>query len=151
MEGAAGDEVGHAFGAQQAVFEFKLARAAQSLVQLGVDADEGDEALVLPGFLDEVASAALDAFDGEVDVAPRGHDDDGQARIDLLQTREQIEALLPGGGVARVVEVDEQDVVVALAKGFKQQLRRAHAVHMNALRLQQQFHGLEDMRLIVGN
>ncbi len=37
--GSAGDELRHAFGAQQAVFELQLAGAAQGLVQLGVDAD----------------------------------------------------------------------------------------------------------------
>ena len=109
------------------------------------------QALVLPGLLDEVARAALDAFDGQIDVAPRGHHDDGQARIELLNARQQIEALLAGGGVARVVQVDEQDIVVALAQSLQQQLRRAHAVHMDALRLQQQLHGFEDVRLIVGD
>ena len=112
---------------------------------------ERDEPLVFPRLLNEVARAALDAFDGEIDVAPGGHHDDGQARIDLLKAREQIETLLAGGGVARVVQVDEQDVVVALAERFEQQLRRAHAVDMDALRLQQQLHGFEDVRLIVGD
>ena len=151
MEGAAGNEIGHAFSTEQTIFEFELTGTTQCLVQFGVNANERDEALVFPWLLDEVASAALDAFDGEVDVAPRRHDDDRHARIDLLQTRQQIEALLAGGGVARVVEVNEQNVVVALTQRLKQQLRRAHAIHMNALRLQQQFHGLEDVRLIVGN
>ena len=121
--GRAGDKFRHAFGAKQAVFEFELAGTAQSLVQLGVHANQADEALVLPGFLDEIARAALDAFDGEVDVAPRGHDDDRQARIDLLEAREQIEAFLARGGVAGVVQVDEQHIVVALAKRLDQQLR----------------------------
>jgi hypothetical protein len=39
----------------------------------------------------------------------------------LLNAREQIEALLAGGCVAGVVEVDEQHVVVALAQRLKQQ------------------------------
>ncbi len=110
-----------------------------------------DEALVFPWLLDEVAGAALDAFDGEIDVAPGGHHDNRQARIDLLKTREQVEAFLAGGGVARVVEVDEQDVVVALAQRFEQQLRRAHASTWMPCGCKQQFHGFEDMRLIVGD
>ena len=149
--GRAGDELRHAFGAEQAVFEFELARAAQGLMQLGVDADEREQALVFPRLLDKVARAALDALDGEVDVAPRGHHDHRQARVDLLNAREQVEALLAGGGVARVVEVDEQDIVVALAQRFEQQLRRAHAVDVDALRRQQQLDGLENVRLIVGD
>ena len=35
-------ELRHAFGAEQAVFEFKLARAAQGLMQLGMNANERD-------------------------------------------------------------------------------------------------------------
>ena len=38
-----------------------------------------------------------------------------------------------------------------LAQRFEQQLRRPNTVHRNALRSQQQFDGLKDMRLIVGN
>ncbi len=120
-------------------------------MQLGVHANQADEALVLPGFLDEIAGAALDALDRQVDVAPCGHDDDRQARIDLLQPRKQIEPLLAGGGVARVVQVDEQHVVVALAQRLKQQLRRTDALNLDALRGEQELHGLKNMRLIVGN
>ena len=40
--GRAGHELRHAFGAQQAIFQFQLARAAQRLVQLGVNADQRD-------------------------------------------------------------------------------------------------------------
>jgi hypothetical protein len=151
MEGAPAHELRHAFGAQQTVFQFKLAGAAQGLAQLGMDADQREQPLVLPRLLDEVARAALDGFDGQVDVAPGGHDDHRQARIELLNARQQVEALLAGGGVARVVEVDEQHVVVALAQRLQQQLRRAHAVHIDALRSEQQLDGLEDVRLIVGN
>ena len=117
----AGDELRHAFGAQQAVLQFQLAGAAQGLVQLGVHADELRQALVLPRLLNEVAGAALDAFDGQIDVAPRRHHDDRQARIDLLNARQQVEAFLAGGSVARVVQVDEQHVVVALAQRLQHQ------------------------------
>ncbi len=75
----------------------------------------------------------------------------GKRGVELLNARQQIEALLAGGGVAGVVEVDEQHVVVALAQRFKQQLGRAHAVHMDALRREQQLDGLKDVRLIVGD
>jgi preprotein translocase subunit YajC len=121
------------------------------MVQLCVDADERDEALVFPGFLDEVACAALDGFDGEVDVAPGSHDDDWQAAIELLNAGEEIEALLAGGGIAGVVEVDEQDVVVDVGESLKEQLGRADAVYADALRREQQLDSLEDVGLIVGD
>ena len=149
--GRAGDKVRHAFGAEQAVFEFQLAGAAQRLVQLGVHADEGEQPLVLPRLLDKVARAALDAFDGQVDVAPRRHHDHREARIEFLDMGEQIEAFLAGGGVARVVQVDEHDIVVALAQRLQKQLRRAHAIDVDPLRLEQQLDGFKNVRLIVGN
>jgi hypothetical protein len=90
------------------------------MVQLGMDADERDQAFVFPGLLDEVASAALDGFDGEVDVAPGSHDNDWQAGIEFLDAGEEIEALLAGGGIARVVEVDEEDVVVGVGQRLEE-------------------------------
>jgi len=147
----ASHEFRHAFSAEQAVFEFKMAGAAEGVVKLCMNANEGDEALVLPGFLNEVASAALDGFDGKVDVAPGGHDDDGEAGVELLDAREQVESLLAGGCVASVIQVDEEDVVVRLAQGFKQQLGRADTVDLDALRGEQEFNGLEDVGLIVGD
>ncbi len=130
-----GHEVGHSFSPQQTIFEFELTRTAKCLVQFGVNANQRDEALVFPGFLDEIAGAALDAFDGEVDIAPGSHDDDGHARIDLLQSSKQIESFLAGGRVTRVVKVDEQHIVVGLAERLEKKLRRTHTIHMNALRL----------------
>ena len=75
----------------------------------------------------------------------------GRRESILLNARQQIETLLAGGGVARVVQVDQQHIVVALAQRLQQQLRRAHAIHLNALRRQQQLDGFENVRLIVGN
>jgi len=132
------------------VLKFKLAGAAQCLAQFRMNTDEGKQPLVFPGLLDEVAGAALDGFDGEADVAPGRHDDDRQARIVLLNAREKVEAFLAGGGIAGVIQVDEQHIVVALAERLHEQLRRADAVHIDAVRSEQQLDGLENGRLIVG-
>ena len=140
--GSGGNKLRHAFGAEQAILEFQLAGAAQRLAQLGVNADEREQPLVLPGLLDEVARPALDAFDGQVDIAPRRHHDHRKPRIELLDTGQQIEAFLAGGGVARVIQVDQHHIVVALVQRFHQQLRRAHAVHIDPLRLEQQLNRL---------
>ena len=120
-------------------------------MQLCVHPNQRNEPLVLPWLLDEVACPALDAFHREIDVPPGRHHDNRQARIDLLETREEVKALLPGGGVPRVVQVNEKDVVIALPQRFQQQLGRAHALHVDALRLKQQFNCFEDVWLIVGN
>ena len=107
--------------------------------------------LVFPWLLDEIARASLDAFNGKIDVAPGGHDDYWEARINLLNARKQVEAFLPGRGVASVIEIDEQHIVVAMAEGLNYQLRRAHAIDEDALRAQQQFHGFKNVGLIVGD
>jgi len=101
-------------------------------MQLGVNADEREKPLILPRLLHKVARPTLDGLDGQIDVAPRGHHDHRDARVDLLDAGEQIEAFLAGGCVAGVVEVDQQDVVVALAHGFKQEPGRADAGHVDA-------------------
>jgi len=99
-----------------------LAGTAQNLMQLGVNADEGHKPLILPRLLYKVACAAFDAFDGQIDVAPRGHHNHRQARVELLDARQQIKTLLAGGRVACVVQVDEQHIVIPLAERFQQKL-----------------------------
>ena len=112
--GRARDEFRHAFCAEQPVLELKMTRPAQSLMQFSVHTDEADQALIFPWLLDEIARSSLDAFDGEIDVSPGGHDNYWYTWIDLLQARKQIESFLARSRVARVVEIDEQDIVVAL-------------------------------------
>ena len=64
---------------------------------------------------------------------------------------EQLEPLLAGRGVARVVEVDQDDVVVALAERCKRRSRGLDRVDLITLSLQQQTKGFEDIALIVGD
>ena len=68
-----------------------------------------------------------------------------------MDARQQVQALLAGGSVARVVEVDQQHIVFAMAQFLQQRLRRAHTIHLDAVRAEQQLHGFQDVRLIVGN
>ena len=69
--GCAGNELGHAFGAKQAILQLKLARAAQGLMQFGMDADQRNEPIVFPRLLNEVARAALDAIRRRDRCCPR--------------------------------------------------------------------------------
>ncbi len=121
--GSLGDEFRHAFCPEEAVFKLELASTSQRLTQLGMHANEGKEAVVLPRLLHEVTRAALDALHSQSDVAPRSHDDDGQSRIVFLNAREQVEAFAAGSGIASVIQVDEQYIVVALAKRLHEKLR----------------------------
>ncbi len=76
-------------------------------------ADDGEQAGVVPGLLNEVARAAAHGFDGDVDGAPGGHHHDGNGGVHGLDARQEIEALLAAGGVAGIVEVHQDHVEVA--------------------------------------
>ena len=76
-------------------------------------------ALVVPGLLDEVAGAAAHRLDRDVHRAPRRHHDDRQRRVERLESAEQVEPFLAGGGVAGVVQVDERHVEVAGLDGAR--------------------------------
>ncbi len=71
------------------------------------DLEQGD---VLPRFLHEALRAAPHRFDGGVDVAPPGHDDDRKGRIVRADLRDQLEAFTARCGVAGVVEIHQQQV-----------------------------------------
>ena len=94
-----------------------------AVTQLSVNTDERKQPLILPRLLDKVASAALNAFDGEVDIAPRRHHNHGKARIEILNAGQQIKPFPARRGIACVIEIDQNDIVVALAQRLNQQLR----------------------------
>ena len=105
--GGFGDEVWCALGAEETVFGLQALGATLELEEFDLSAEDGEEARVLPGLLDEVAGAAAHGFDGEVEVGPGGHDDDGEMGVALADGGDEVEAFAAGGGVAGVVEVDE--------------------------------------------
>jgi hypothetical protein len=55
----------------------------------------------------------------------------------VTNARQQVKAFLAGGGVARVVKVDEQDIVLCLAQRFQEQLWRPDTVYMDCVRGEQ--------------
>ena len=77
-----------------------------------------EQARVVPGLLDEVARAAAHGLHRQVHAAPGGHDDHRQRGVERLDAVQQVEALLAGGGVARVVEVHQDDVEIARLHGL---------------------------------
>ena len=64
---------------------------------------------------------------------------------------QQIQAFLAGGGVAGVVEVDEDDVEVAGLQRRDDACRRRRRLDPESLGLQQQPQRFEDVRLVVGD
>jgi hypothetical protein len=68
-----------------------------------------------------------------------------------VDAREQVEPFFSRRGVARVIEVDQDGVIVALLERLEHGGRRLDGVGLIALALDQQAQRLEDVRLIVGD
>ena len=148
--GCGSDEFGPAFGAQQACFGFQLLGSLQSAIQLDLCAQDCQQALVLPWLLDEVASAAAHSFNRQSHVAPGRHDDDRDAAVEGNDFGEQVETLLAGGGVASVIQVDENSVVKLAGQSFACGRGRLCSIDLKARGTKQQFDGFENVRLVVG-
>ena len=97
---------------QRLVGQLEPAAAAEGAAELDLRAHDGQQPLVVPRLLDEVAGAAAHRLDRDVDRAPGRHHDDRQRLVGGADAAQQVEPFLAGGGVAGVVEVDEDDVVV---------------------------------------
>jgi hypothetical protein len=90
-----------------------LARGTAILDLTGEDVDERG---VDPWLLDEAARPPAHRLDGRVDCAPAGHHDHRQMGIERSRARDQFEAFASGRGVARVVEVGQQQLVWPLSQ-----------------------------------
>jgi hypothetical protein len=124
-------------------------RRPQRPRQLELRVQRGEQPRVVPRLLQVVARAAPHRLDGALDRSPRRHHDDRQRRIDLAQAREQVHALLAGGGVARVVEIEQADVeVLGLAQRDHGGRRRGGA-HLEAVGAREHAHRLEHVGLVI--
>ena len=90
-------------------------------MQLQLGAQNTEQAGVVPGLLDEVAGTAAHGVHGQVNAGPCGHQDHGQAAVLLADRVEQLQTFRAGGGVARVVQIDQQSVVVTLLQAVEHQ------------------------------
>ena len=119
-----GNQRRNALGAQQAVLGFQAQAAADGVAQIDLRLDDGQQPLVLPGLLHEIARAAAHRFHRQAHRGPGRHHDHRQHRIDGLNARKQIQPFLPRRGVARVVQVHDHDVEIAR---FERRDRRPRA------------------------
>ena len=149
--GRGGDHLRQIGGAEEAILGFEALGAADGVVEVDLGAQDGEQAGVVPGFLDEVGGAAAHGFDGELDVGPRGHDDDGELRLVGADLGEQVEAFAAGGGVAGVVQVEEKRVEGAALERVEHHVGRRGFFDAIAFGLEEQLEGVEDVRLIVGD
>jgi hypothetical protein len=109
------------------------------------------QALVVPRLLDVVASAPAHRLDGAWNAAPGGHDEQGQCRIQGADPLHQVQSLLAGRRVARVVQVENGQVEVGRLEAFDRLARGARGRHVIPLVAQQELEGVEHVRLIVGD
>ena len=111
----------------------------------------GDKPGIFPRLGDEILCPAAHSLDGDLDAGPRCHDHNGQSGVGCLELGEQIEALLPRGGVACVVEIDDGEGEVAGLDGLDHRGGRLDRLDMVTLGLQEQAEGFEYIGLIVRN
>ncbi len=81
--------------------------------ELALGTQDRENALVVPGLLEEIAGAAPHGLDRELDRAPGGHHYHGESGVEVVQTFQEIQALLAGRGIACVVEIDQDRVELA--------------------------------------
>ena len=75
--GRLGDQRPAAFGGRTGL-RLEASGPAQRVSELHLRPQDREQPLVVPGLLDEVAGAPPHGLDGDVDRAPRRHDDDRQ-------------------------------------------------------------------------
>jgi hypothetical protein len=95
----------------------------------------GNQALVFPRLLNEVASASTHGFNRQLNISPSRHHNDRQRTILRNDLRKQVQALATGRGVARVVEINEDGIILFGGQSFPSKLRRADAVNPVSFRL----------------
>ena len=142
---------GKPLGAQGAVLGLQPLSLAQRAAELDLRLEDGGEARVVPGLLNEVARAAAHGLDGEFHRTPGRHHDHRQSGVERLDAVEQFQAFLAGGGVARVIEVHQDGVEIARLHGVDGGRRRIHGFGLVAFALDQEAQRFQDIGLIVGD
>ena len=82
-------------------------------VHLGLDRGEQARSLS-PWLLDVVAASSAHRLYSSAHTCPRGHGDHRQSLIQLAQGPEQAQSFLSGGGVAGVVQIEQDQIEIAL-------------------------------------
>ena len=93
----------------------------------------------------------MDRLDGELHVAPGGHDHHGQRLIESVDLRQQIQPFASGGRVARVVEIHQEEIEILGFEGLDHRPRRDGGVDLVPLPLEQEAERLQDVRFVVSD
>jgi hypothetical protein len=123
--------------------------AAISSSEFGLLAHYGNHAIVIPGLLNEIASAPAHRFHGQIDTAPGRHHNHRRRIALRFQAGQQIEPFRAGGGIAGVVEVGQNQVEGLAAHRAQERSRRIHGDRLAALPLEQEAERFQYIGLIV--
>ena len=93
----------------------------------------------------------MHGFYRQLDAAPSRHHNHRQGAIKFLYTRQQVQALLAGGGIQGVVQVHQQDVVLPVVQALQHGLRRVDGFDLVAFPFQKQVQRFQNIGLIVGD
>src|SRR5436309_2005097 len=74
---------GASLSAEKPVLCFETLTLPPGLVELSVDADGHEQAFVIPWFLNEIPSTASHGFDGQINGAPRSHNNNGNLTVNV--------------------------------------------------------------------
>jgi hypothetical protein len=93
----------------------------------------------------------LHGFHRQAHGGPSGHGHDRRCIRDFFQPAEHIQAFAARRGVARIVQIDEQNVEL-LARHRCQQVRgRIHGLNAVAMPLEQEAQRIEYVLLVIGD
>ncbi len=149
IAGGLGDQLGRAVAAEQPVLALEPAGVAERAAQLDLGAQRGEQPVVVPRLLDEVAGAAAHRLHRLLHAAPGGHHHRRQGGVEGLELGDQLQALAAGGGVAGVVEVEQHGVEVGGLHRGEHARGRGGGLDRVALALEQQPQRLADVGLVV--
>ncbi len=102
-------------------------------MQIKLRAQHGEQARVVPWFLNEVSRAAAHRLDCQFHAAPCRHDNDRHAQTVALNLRQQVNAFRARRGVARVVHVHQDGFVCLTCETLDELSGRRSAVQPVAL------------------
>src|SRR6185503_14678673 len=92
---------------KQLVFSFEPLPAPERLPKFDLRAKDAQQPRVVPGFLDEIASASPHSFYRNINAAPCSHNDYRKRAVELLNASEKVQPFLPASRISRVVEVHQ--------------------------------------------
>ena len=132
-------------------FSVSSSGTSQRTAKLDLGLEGGEEALVVPGLLNVVASPAPHGLDRALHAAPRSHHDNGKRRVQVAESGQEVEALSTRRGVAGVVQVDERGVEFALPDPGQRLCRTRCHLGGKTRRHEEKSKRLDHVRLVVGD